>query len=101
MKFSFRDNFSIFQLLRELQNGLSKLSLADNFQSFTWEGTISANTEKKIRNALQTKDVYVIIETKGNALVTKGDTDYSSDFVYLKNHDASNEAVVFAQFIKK
>lgn len=98
MRFSFRDN--IKQVVRELTTGLRRLTFADNMESFSAEVTIAANTEKEIRNELTIVPSYVIINSSGNALVTKGDTSDTTNFVYLKNHDSTNSATVKAIWFK-
>lgn len=98
-KFSFI-NKNIVNILKDLANGLRKLTFGDNFDSFEVNATITANTEYKIRNQLTTIPNYVIIDAKGNALVTRGDTDWSLNYVYLKNHDSTNSSTVKAIFFK-
>lgn len=100
MKFSLGKLMNMSQLLKELATGLRRLDFLNNFESFEVEITIEANTEKQIRNELTSAPKYVIINSIGNALVTKGDTEWSSNFVYLQNHDASNSATVKAIFFK-
>ena len=101
MKFSLGKIPDMRQLIKELTTGLSRLDFLNNFTSFEVEITIDANTEKSIRNELTSVPKYVIINTIGNALVTKGDTAWSSNFVYLKNHDSTNSATVKAVFFKQ
>lgn len=100
MKFSLGPFSTLNQLLKELITGLKRLTFADNMETFEFSGTIAANTEKKIRNPLTSIPSYVIINGVGNALVTKGNTNWSTDFVYIKNHDASNSSTVKAIFFK-
>lgn len=98
MRFSFREN--IKQIIRELTTGLRRLTFDDNMESFSTELEIAANTEKEVRNELTSVPSYVIINTSGNALVTKGDTADTTNFVYLKNHDSTNSATVKAVWFK-
>ena len=93
---------SFSALVRELATGLSRLDFINNFESFEKEVTIDANTEKTIRNeldpAIPTR--MLIVKQTGNALVTAGDTAWSTNFVYIKNHDASNSVTVKIIFFK-
>ena len=100
MKFSLGTIFELRQLLKELGTGLTKLTFGENFQSFETEVTIAANTETKIRNELTFIPNYVIIDAKGGGPVTRGDTTWTTNYVYIKNHDASNEVTVKLIFIK-
>lgn len=100
MKFSLGKLLNLRQLLSELGTGLRRLDFINNFESFEVSTTIAANTEAEIRNQLTNAPSYVIINSSGNALVTKGDTAWTSNFVYLKNHDATNSATVTAIFFK-
>lgn len=99
-KFTFGTGFSLNNILKNLANGLRKLTFGDNFESFEVEVEIAANTEKKIRNELSNIPSCVIIDPKGNALVTRGSTDWTTDYVYLKNHDSTNSSTVKAIFFK-
>ena len=101
MKFSLDTVFDIKQLLKELRTGLGRLDFLNNFESFETEVTIAANTESKIRNQLTFIPTRVIITKQtGNALVTAGDTAWTTEFLYIKNHDASNSATVKLLFLK-
>jgi len=100
MKFSLGTIFDIKQLLKELGTGLSRLTFSDNFESFEVEVEIAANTEEKIRNSLTFIPNRVIIDSKGDALVTRGDTAWTTEFVYIKNHDSTNSSTVKLLFLK-
>jgi hypothetical protein len=102
MKFSIDRIFDIRNLVKELATGLKRLDFVNNFESFqTSEITIAANTEESIRNELDSiPNSMIILKQTGNALVTAGDTTWTSNFLYVKNHDASNSATVKILFIK-
>lgn len=101
MKFRLEIIRDIKALVKELTNGLRSLTFEDNFQGFEITTTIAANTEVSIRNQLTKKaSKYIILKQTGNALVTAGDTEWTDDFLYMKNHDASNEATVTIQFLR-
>lgn len=101
MKFSLGTIFELKQLLKELGTGLNRLDLVHNFESFEVEVTIAANTEDKVRNQLDfIPSRMMIVKQTGNALVTAGDTAWTSNYLYLKNHDSTNSATVKVVFMK-
>lgn len=75
--------------LRELSLGLNKLSFVDNFNAFKTTITIEAGQELAIRNQLRSKEIpneRIIVRGKsGIKDIVDGDTDWTSDYVYLKN----------------
>ena len=78
---------------KELFNGLTKLSFADNFQSFESEVTIGAGLELPVRNELGVvPSGKIIVKTDNNAVVD-GDTENDKNFVYLKNPSGSSAKV--------
>lgn len=88
-------------LLKELAVGLRNLSFADNFDSFQTEVTIAANTEKQIRNQLtKPASSYIIVRKSNGSEVADGPTEWTSDFLYLKNYDATNAVTVTVIFFK-
>jgi hypothetical protein len=91
MKFSLENITNIRQLIRHLSAGLEKLNLLDNFETFQVDSlSISAGSEVKVRNQLKSiPSGYIIRFQQGNGLVTAGDTKWSKDFIYMKNHGAS------------
>ena len=101
-KFRIETLSNIANLTKELATGLRNITFSDNFTAFEESDlTIAANTEAKIRNKLTIKPTkYIIIYQTGNALVTAGDTAWSDDFLYLKNHDSSNSATVSVLFLR-
>lgn len=100
MRFSLENLFDLKQLLRHLSAGLERLTFGDNFEGFEATIVISASSELKLRNQLNfipTK--YIITQQRGNGLVTAGDTDWDANFLYMKNHGAS-ETTVTLQFLR-
>lgn len=94
-KIRLQNIFNIPNLTRNLAVLLRDLTFSDNFRSFTYEGTLAANSETKIRNQLSVRpNSYIIRFQTGNALITASTTDWDDDFVYMQNHDASNSATV-------
>lgn len=106
MKFSLSPK-NLSQLVLELSAGLKRLTFVENFDSFAVDDiTIAYQTatpaDYKIRNQLDPiiPRYMMIVKQTGNALVTAGDTAWSSDFVYLKNHSTTIDAVVSVIFFK-
>lgn len=83
------------KILREISNAFSALKFTDNFQCFKVEVTIPATSELAIRN--QFRDGKIPTErliVRGNSgSVVDGDTEWTRDFVYLKNTAASSATV--------
>lgn len=90
------------KLVKELGVVLKDLTFSDNFRSFQkTDLALPANTETLVRNELNViPSGYIIIKQTGNALVTAGDTEWTLNNLYLKNHDASNAATVTVIFIR-
>jgi len=88
------------KIIRELSIGLTRLSLQDNFDSFTVTVTIPATTELAIRNQLVGRlPAYKLILRGGDNthLVVDGETAWNLNYVYLKNNhvDPLTVTVVF------
>ncbi len=79
---------------------LKRLSFSDNFESFQETVIIPATAEvaieNKLRGAIPTQRLFV---RSNSADVVDGDTEWTENFVYLKNLGAS-EATVTVVFIK-
>lgn len=88
--------------MRELTNGLSKLTFDQNFESFETTVTIPASSELAIRNELRgvvpTKRLIVRGGT-GAYSVVDGDTAWTTDYVYMKNTSGSSVTVTLV-FLK-
>jgi len=84
---------------RELIDGLHRITLTENFESFSYEGTIEAGTEVEIRNELPNPPSgRLVIKHSGSPSIVDGDTEWTSDFVYLKNAGASAATVKVIYF---
>ena len=89
MKFRLEQLRDIKGLIRDLSNGLRNLSFGDNFQSFEQVVEIAATTELSIRNQLTSiPKKYIIVDQTGNGLITRGTTEWSTDYLYLYNNGA-------------
>ena len=89
--------------LRDLAVGLTKLSFLDNFESFSVEVTIATGVEIEIRNQLRSQLIptqRIIVRGKsGTEDIVDGDTEWTNQFVYLKNTGASS-ATVTVMFLR-
>jgi hypothetical protein len=85
----------IRSLVKELENGLRKITIPENHAGFEVEVIIPAATEIRIINQLQVVPSGYIIrsQTSGNNVVSKGTSEWTTDFVYLLNNGASEVTV--------
>lgn len=87
MKFNLERLREFSKLTRELMVGLRDLTFADNFRSFEVDVELAATTEVRVRNELGfIPERVIIVMQQGNGLVTKGDTEWTKDFLYMKNN---------------
>jgi hypothetical protein len=86
--------------LRELSTGLKILKFAENFNSFTVEVTIPANSELAIRNELKKIPTERIILRSDIYQVVDGDTPWNLNYVYMKNQHATLPANVKIVFLE-
>jgi hypothetical protein len=80
------------RFLRELMNGLTRLSFDDNFDCFTTTVTIQNGAELGIRNQLKNgiPSKRILVRGADNShLIVDGPTTWTKDFVYLKNNHGS------------
>ena len=85
------------KILRDLQLGLTRLTLEDNFESFKVNVSIPATSEVAIRNRLDVIPSERIILRSDSSTVVDGDTTWNENYVFLKNTGASaaNVTVIF------
>lgn len=101
MKFRLESLQNLPSLLKELAVGLRNLSFSENFDSFEVEVTITANTEKQIRNRLTAiPKKYIIVRKSNGSEVADGPTEWTSDFLYLKNYDTTNDTTITVVFLR-
>lgn len=94
MKFSLGRMVDYGQLLKELENGLRKLTFRDNFESFVETVTIPAMSEVGISNKLTTiPSWYIIGRQQGEGQIIDGDSPWTLDNIFLKN-TSSNEITI-------
>lgn len=77
--------------LHDLYNVLKNLNFPDNFKSFVWEGSIAAGATEAIPNLLKP---FIpssrIILRSDRSEVCDSTTDWTQDFVYMRNTGATN-----------
>jgi len=97
VKFRIEGLKDLKSLVKELAIGLRNLTFADNIQGFETTITIGATSELQIRNELTVKPTkYIILSQEGNGLLTKGTTEWDSNYIYLYNNGAvSVTATIF------
>lgn len=103
MKFFFDRSGELNAALAQLQAGLDKLNFLDNFQGFSWSGTIAANTELEIPNKTPGRLIpnsFIITMAEGCNSIVKGSTEWSSNLVSLKNFNATTDATVTVFFFR-
>lgn len=103
MRFVIEGCRDITALIRELSTGLRKLTLDENMDAFIVEDLIiAANSEVSIGNKLTyIPKHYIITSQKGNAFITKGDTEWTRSTLYLKNNDVNNDATITVVFVMR
>jgi hypothetical protein len=100
MKFSLENIFNLAQLKKHMAAGLERLTLKDNFEGFEITLVIPASSEIKLRNQLNfIPSKYIVLFQQGNGLVTAGDTEWTRDFLYMKNQGVS-QVTVKLQFLR-
>jgi hypothetical protein len=106
MRFNLFNSRDLRQLITELSAGLQRLDFQNNFESFEISAIIPDQTEisgdYRIDNRLKPNipSGMLIVKQKGNALVTAGDTEWTSEYIYIKNNSTSIDANVKIKFFK-
>lgn len=91
------------KLLADLRRAVYSLNFVDNFKAWEVTETIAANTEAAIPNqyesgAIPTK--WIVVDHVGNGIIVRGDTPWTSDYVFLKNRSATDAATVTVIFFR-
>lgn len=85
---------------RELAYGLTRLTLADNFESYIVEDiVIAAGAEAQVQYQLPDDKLakyYISLGQDGNGLVTKGPTAWTAKHIYLINNGAVQVTISIA-----
>lgn len=83
----------------ELVDGLHRIDLEENLESFTYEGVIDAGEELEITNRLSTPPSgRLVIKHSGDPGIVDGDLPWTESFVYLKNAGSSAATVKIIYF---
>lgn len=106
MKF-FLNGKDLESVARDLSVGLHHLNFEENFPGFAWEGEIEAGEEISIPNELRgqsgeklTPRNVLIHFVEGPSTVSPSDTDWTIDYVYLKNRATTSTCNVKAFFFR-
>jgi len=99
MKFNLGSIKDVEELVKKLTHGLTKLTLADNMETFETAFSVAAGKTVTIRNKLtSTPTRYIIVAQEGNGLLTKTTLQdgketiqWNNENVYIKNN--GNETV--------
>lgn len=79
------------RLVDELNTGLSRLTLTENFESHLAEVTIDAGDEEAIAHNLGVvPSGRIILKHSGDSTVVDGDTEWDKNNIYLQNTGASS-----------
>lgn len=86
MKFNLPKITSFNLLLKNLENGLRKLTFQDNFQADVKQVSFAAQEEKEVvHNLQQIPNYYILGRQSGEGQIIDGDTPFSESAIYLKN----------------
>jgi hypothetical protein len=91
------------KLLSDLRRVVYQLTFVDNFRAWETTQTIAANTEVAIPNAFQNGAIptkWIVSDHRGNGIVVRGDTEWTSDYVFLKNRSATDSVTVTVLFFR-
>jgi len=88
MKIGISNSKTLESLTRALEIILSRLSLTDNFESFEVQDIeITSGNEVTIGNKLTTiPSKYIVVGQTGNGVISKGDTQWTAKYLYIKNN---------------
>ncbi len=85
--------------LRELFIGLSKLTFAENFVTYSWSGTLAINEVLQISHPFkQIPSGYIIYKQVGDAVVDASTTEWTSEVLYLRNNSGTNAVTLTVVF---
>lgn len=86
--------------LRELFNGLSKLTFSENFKSYTTSITVAASGDTAVQHDLgEIPTGKILIRDGGSQDIVDGDSAWTTNYIYLKNLGASPVTVTVIIFI--
>lgn len=83
--------------LREISTVLSAIRFEDNFESFITTVTIpTGGADFRIRNELPFVPTKRIILRSQSGLITDGVTEWTKDYIYMRNLDTTDQQVTIA-----
>lgn len=86
MRFSLARMTDILQLIKELENGLRKLTFAENFQATVMDVTFLPGEEKQLPHNLQLiPSSYIILRQDAPGQIIDGTIDWDDESIYLLN----------------
>lgn len=91
------------KLLADLRRAVYSLSFVDNFKAWETTQTIAANTELAIPNEFPNRAIptrWIVVNHVGSGIVVRGDSEWTSDYVFLKNRSATDSATVTVIFFR-
>lgn len=106
MRFNLFSNLDLKQLINELSAGLQRLDFKNNFESFEVNIEVPDQTsvpgEFRLDNRLKPNvpTSMLIVKQIGNAVVTAGETAWTPDYIYIKNHSTTTSATLRIKFFK-
>ena len=91
MKFSLARMIDIKQLVKELENGLRKLTFAENFQSSIVTLNIRAGEEKSVPHGLQVVPSYYILgEQSATGQLISDKSKWNQETITIENTGTNN-----------
>ncbi len=93
---------AVDDVIRVIVAGLRRLSFVENFDAFQVSVTIPANSELKIRNVLQPQTIPTsfLLTNHSGAIILKGSTEWSKEWVYLRNASSTSTATADVVFFR-
>lgn len=86
MKFNIEGLKDISRIVKELANGLRRLTFSENFQSFEITLTIASGSTSIVRNQLTSEPTkYIIVSSDSDGVISKGST-WDSNYISFKNN---------------
>ncbi len=79
---------------KDIEQYFREITVRDNFFREIWEGQIAAGAESKIRHTLEKVPEGYLILSDTSAAVGRGPTQWTTEFVYLKNNHSTDVATV-------
>ena len=99
MRFGLERAQSLQKLLKELANGLRKLTFTDNFQSFVAEVELEAGEELTVPHRLQAVPKYYIIgRMSGNGKIIDGSLPFTDRDITIQNVGVDKTTVTLIIF---